>query len=107
MMANIFTCPVTLGNVKLLQTGETKLLFRRPTGEFHFASEATAFILSRLCSCPEGLLLSASTSRHFIIANPVFTDILTLPSSSVNQPDLCFCLMVLNVRAQLSSERAV
>lgn len=41
------------------------------------------------------------------MANPVFTDILTFPPCPVNQSDLCFCLMVLNVRAQLSSEMAV
>lgn len=38
-MANIFTCPVTPGNVKIYQTGDTKPLLRRLTVVFYFASE--------------------------------------------------------------------
>lgn len=38
-MANIFTCPVTPGNIKIFQTGETKPLLRGLAVVFHFASE--------------------------------------------------------------------
>lgn len=98
MTANIFTCCVTLATVQLVQAGETEL--RRPAA-------ALDWLLSALLSdarCPDALLLSASG-----IANPVFTDTLTSPPppSSENQSDLCFCLTVLNLQAQLSSAVAV
>lgn len=66
MMANIFTCSVTLGTVQLVQAGRDKAKLERPTAAFDWL---LSFHLS-YARCPDALLLSASASLIQCLPTP-------------------------------------